>query len=449
MFRDLATGTHLLELGLFLLLILLNTLLVRNIRRRKSAERALWEHQEHLEDLVNSRSAQLENLNSRLRLDILKRQNTEKALRASQELLNRTFDSLRDSLLIVGAETRVIVDCNRATAQLFGYRREEVVGQSMGLLHVDDESFGRFAQLAMAAIRDHGYLRAQTFQMRRKNGEVFATEHSLMPMYGEDGVMASWVSVIRDVTEERRTQEKLDRYQRKLRALAAELTAVEAKERRAIAAQLHENLGQLLAAAKMKIAPFRASIDDHKLRRNAAEVERLVAEALEQTRSLTYQLSPPILYQLGLEAALQWLSENIERQYEFRVTFMRLGESASLAEESSVFLFSAVRELLINVAKHARAQKAAVRLRWMDDHVAVMVGDNGTGFLQPGMGFGAGSAHNEFGLFNIQERVSDLGGRMRIRSAPEKGAAVLIRLPLSEGARQTDNHYEHQNTAGR
>lgn len=448
MFRDLATGTHLLELALFLLLILLNTLLARNIQRRKSAERALWEHQEHLEDLVTSRSAQLENLNSRLRLDILKRQNTEKALRASQELLNRTFDSLRDSLLIVSAETRVILDCNRATTKLFGYQREEVVGRPVCLLHVDDESFRYFAELAMAAIRDQGYLRAQAFQMRRKNGEVFATEYSLMPMYGEDGVVASWVSVIRDITEERRTQEKLDRYQRKLRALAAELTAVEAKERRAIAAQLHENLGQLLAAAKMKIAPLRASIDDRKLQQNAAEVDRLVGEALEQTRSLTYQLSPPILYQLGLEAALQWLSEKVQRQYEFRVTFIRLGESASLPEESSVFLFSAVRELLVNVAKHAQARKAAVRLRWMDDSIAVMVGDNGAGFLQPVMGLGAGSANNEFGLFNIQERVSDLGGRMRIRSAPGKGSAVLIRLPLKEDARQTEDHYEHQNIAG-
>ncbi len=449
MFRDLASWTNFFGLGLFLLLVLVNTLLVLNIRRRKAAERALWDQQEHLEDLVTSRSAQLENLNSRLRLDILKRQNTEKALRESQELLNRTFDSLRDALLIISADTRLILDCNRATAKLFGYSREEVVGQSVRLLHVDEAAFHTFREVAMAAFRSKGYLRAHAFRMQRKNGEVFPTEHSLMPMYGEDGAVAGWVSVIRDVTEERRTGEQLGQYQRKLRALAAELTAVEAKERRAIAAQLHENLGQLLATAKMKIAPLRAVIADEPLREKAAEVQVLVEQALEQTRSLTYQLSPPILYQLGLEAALQWLAENMQRQYGYRVAFTRQGESASLPEESSVFLFAAVRELLVNVAKHARADRVAVRLRWMEECVGVTVADNGAGFRPAGLSLGAGNSRNEFGLFNIQERVSDLGGRVRLRSTPGRGTAVHICLQLSKDARTTESEYEHQNSAGR
>ena len=93
--------------------------------------------------------------------------------------------------------------------------------------------------------------------MKRKNGEVFATQHSVMPLFDEDGELVSWVSVIRDITEEKRSRKSSDQYRRKLRKLAAELTVVEARERRAIAAELHENLGQVLATAKMKIAPLR------------------------------------------------------------------------------------------------------------------------------------------------------------------------------------------------
>jgi PAS domain S-box-containing protein len=421
-FRRHPVGT-LLVLSVVVILILINSLLWLNIRRRKAAERLLWDQQEHLEELVASRSAQLENLNSRLRLDILKREATQKALRDSKQVLTQTFASLRDCLLIVGAESRIIADCNPAASNLFGYSREEMVGQSVRMLHVDETAFGKFRVLALQAIQERGYLRIPAFHMRRKDGEIFATQHMVMPLHNEEGELVSWVSVIRDITEEKRVEEKLDQYRRKLRKLAAELTSVEARERRQIAAELHENLGQVLATAKMKIAPLRS------LAPEIVEVQKLVEDALKQTRSLTYQLSSPILYQLGLEAALKWLAENMASQYGYRVGFTRLGESGSLREESSVFLFSAARELLVNVAKHAGATEVAVRLRWLDDCVEVLVKDNGKGFHK-----GISESADGFGLFNIQERVSDLGGRVWLHTEPQHGTAVKIQLPLDRTA---------------
>jgi PAS domain S-box-containing protein len=415
--------------ALFLILIVMNSLLWRNIRRRKAAERLLWEQQDHLEELVASRSVQLENLNSFLRLDILKREATQKALRESQQVLNQTFASLRDCLLIVGAESRIISDCNPATSELFGYPREELVGQSVRLLHVDQAAFEKFRLLAFQAIREKGYLRIPAFQMKRKDGEVFATQHMVMPLHNDEGELVSWVSVIRDITDEKRVEEKLEQYRRKLRKLAAELTVVEARERRQIAADLHENLGQLLATAKMKIAPMKALL-------GMAEVQNLVEEALQQTRSLTYQLSSPILYQLGLEAALKWLAESMAGQYGYHVAFTRLGESGALPEESAVFLFSAVRELLVNVAKHAAASEVAVRLRWLDDCIEILVKDNGKGFRKTGVSdfsdlkTGIPESGDGFGLFNIHERVSDMGGRVWLHTEPQRGTAVKIHLPL-------------------
>lgn len=415
--------------ALLAVLIAINSLLWLNIRGRKAAERLLWDQQEHLEELVASRSVQLENLNSRLRLDILKREATQKALRESQQVLTQTFASLRDCLLIVGAQSRIIADCNPATTQLFGYSREELIGQSVRLLHIDREAFDKFRLLALQAMQQKGYLRIPAFQMRRKDGEVFATQHMVMPLHNEEGELTSWVSVIRDISDEKRVEEKLEQYRRKLRKLAAELTAVEARERRQIAAELHENLGQLLATAKMKIAPM-------KTLPGVAEVQDLVEQALQQTRSLTYQLSSPILYQLGLEAALKWLAENMAGQYGYHVAFTRLGESGALPEESAVFLFSAVRELLINVAKHAAASEVAVRLRWLDDCVEVLVKDNGRGFRRTGLTdfsdlkMGIAESADGFGLFNIHERVSDLGGRVSLHTEPQRGTAVKIHLPL-------------------
>ena len=425
-------------------LLVTNSVLFLNIRRRKAAERALWDQQEHLEDLVTKRSVQLENLNSRLRLDILKRQSTEHALRESQELLNKTLASLRDALLIVAADSRTMIDCNPATTKLFGYSRDEVVGKSVRLLHVDDQAFDRFQELLMAGIAQKGYLHLPVFHMIRQNGEIVPTEISVMPLYAEDGSMTSWVSVIRDITEQKNTEAKLEQHRRKLRALAAELASVEARERRAIAAQLHENLGQLLATAKMKIAPLRVEAPQ------MAEVQNLVEEALQQTRSLTYQLSPPILYQLGIEAALQWLAENGHRQFGFQVRFTRQGESGVLGEENSVFLFSAVRELLVNVAKHAQATEVSVRVRWREDCIEVLVKDNGKGFEHGLEDWKTGTPSPDgFGLFHIRERVSDLGGSVSLRSEKGKGTAVKIHLPLATATQQTEREHEHQNSVSR
>lgn len=449
-FRRHAAGT-IVGSGLFLFLIAANSLLMLNVRRRKEAERALLNQQEHLEELVASRSAQLEQLNSRLLQDISNRESTERALRDSQQMLNKTFSSLRDCLLIIASETRTILDCNPATTALFGFTRDEVLGQSVRMLHVDEQAFERFGNEAHDAIREKGYLLISAFKMRRKNGEVFPTQHSVLPIYDDSGVMVSWVSVIRDIMEETRSNEQLAEYQRKLRKLAAELTVVEARERRAIASELHENLGQVLATAKLKVAPLRALVPEPQLKARVEEVQSLVEDALQQTRSLTYQLSSPILYQLGLEAALQWQAENVQRQYGYHVTFTRLGESGLLREESSVFLFSAVRELLVNIAKHAHATEAVVRLRWREEAVEVLVQDNGKGFKRESLSYSSQSTHHSndgFGLFNIYERASDLGGRVLLRSEPLKGTAVKIHLPLDSSAANKEVEHEHQDSLG-
>ena len=419
--------------AVFGFLAVANSILFLNIRRRRQAERALREHQEHLEDLVSQRSSEL---------------------RESQQLLNKTFASLRDALIIVRADTREILDCNPATTTLFGFQREELIGHPTRLLHADEEAFDHFGKLLIQGIREKGYLNLPLFQMKRKNGEIFPTQHSVLPLYAEDGTTASWVSVIRDITEQNHAEEKLAQYRQKLRALAAELTVVEAKERRAIAAQLHENIGQILATSRLKIAGLKTRDLDPSIRTAIFEIDKLVEETLTQTRSLTYQLSPPILYQLGLEAALEWLGENMEKQHGFRVLFSRQGESGNLDEESSVFLFSAVRELLINVVKHAGAKEVYLRLRWFEDHVNVLVKDDGRGFRRnvlngssnPALGI-AGS-NDGFGLFYIQERVSDFGGRICVRSELSRGTAVKIQLPLRMAVEPFTLSHEHQDFAG-
>jgi len=250
-----------------------------------------------------------------------------------------------------------------------------------------------------------------------------------MPLRDKNGTLTSWVCVVRDITEQRQTEAKLDLTRRKLRALAAELTVVEERERRKIAAQLHDQLGATLAMGKVKLATVRREAQGTPLAQGLEEVDGLIREAVEATRSLTWELSPPILYQLGLSAALEWLCEDCGKRHDLAIAFSQLGEPGDLSDELRFLLFSSVRELLLNTVKHAQANRVSVTLAWTESTVLCQVQDDGHGFEASEVG-SLQEAHRSFGLFNIQERVAELDGRMDITSAPGEGTTISLMLPF-------------------
>lgn len=415
--------------GTVVFLVTVIAILIANISRRKRAEEDLLRYQDQLEEQVRERSAQLQTVNDKLQQDLVEREKAERALRTSQELLNKTFASLRDALLIVDASNRTVLDCNPATRDLFGYEREELIGRSTRCLHVDDASYERLELQALAAFEGKGFLYLATFRMTRKSGEAFDCELAMMPLYGESRRLTSWVAVIRDITEQRQTEAKLDLTRRKLRALTAELTLLEERERRGIAAQLHDQLGAVLAMGKVKLAALLRAHAGTPVAAPLEEIHGLVGEAVNETRSLTWELSPPILYQLGLSAAIEWLCEETENRSGFQVRFTQEGEPVRLSDELRFLLFSAVRELLLNVVKHAEARQVKVTLRWTELAVGIQVVDDGKGF-DLAETESLRDARKSFGLFNIQERVADLDGEVEITSAPAAGTAVSLVLPF-------------------
>jgi signal transduction histidine kinase len=227
--------------------------------------------------------------------------------------------------------------------------------------------------------------------------------------------------------------EKLDRTRQKLRGLAGELTQVEERERRTIAAHLHDQLGAVLSMAKVKLASLRQGAEGTPFAPALEEVHALVGDAVQETRSLTWELSPPILYQLGLEAALEWLGESVEQRHGVAFRLTKEGTQRDLGEERRFLVFSAVRELLLNVVKHAGASGVSLRLRWLEGVVEATLEDDGEGFDVP-TAAALPDARRSFGLFSIQERFDDLGGSVSIRSAPGEGTSVTLVLPYAAEA---------------
>ena len=181
--------------------------------------------------------------------------------------------------------------------------------------------------------------------------------------------------------------------------------------------------GQALALANIKLGMLREQEEVGELTPRIQEIVDIIGEARAQSKELTWQLSPPVLYELGLVAALRWLANDVQRRYGLRVTVEDKGECAGLDETTRISLFRSVNELLINVAKHAGTSEAYVRLSSQGQLLMMRVEDQGAGFEN-------GSDSVGFGLLSIRERLNHLGGIIQVDSLRGKGTKAVMIAPM-------------------
>jgi signal transduction histidine kinase len=212
------------------------------------------------------------------------------------------------------------------------------------------------------------------------------------------------------------------RLRQELRHSASEATLAEDRERRKLAVDLHDGLGQLLTVASMRLGMLRDSVQNSTLVSEVQAIEGVISEADERASSLSFELSPPILHEVGLAAAAQSLAEDIEFRFGLNVTVEDDVHRRVLDEASRITLFRALRELLLNVTKHAQADKAHVRLWREGGFMNITVEDEG-------VGFDSGTVTTGYGLFSIRERVNHLGGSMQIESKPGEGTRICLMTP--------------------
>lgn len=233
----------------------------------------------------------------------------------------------------------------------------------------------------------------------------------------------------RDITERGQAEEKIQIYQEQFRSLIFKLALLEERERKRISEELHDNISQNLAFSKIKIAALRESKSSADIARELDEIRELIDQAIQFTRSLTLELSPRILYDLGFEAAIEWLAKQIQKKHGIMVDFASDGKLKQLNGEMSVLLFRIVRELLINSVKHAKAHNARVTIRSDDDNIRINVEDNGIGFDISKIWHYSGKTES-FGLVSIRERINYIGGTIEIISQPGQGTMVTLICPI-------------------
>ena len=208
--------------------------------------------------------------------------------------------------------------------------------------------------------------------------------------------------------------------------MASQLLLIEERERHRLATELHDQIGQSLVISKMKLDSLRHSVSSSESAEVVEEVSDCLGQVIQDTRTLTFDLSSPILYELGFEAAVaEWLDEQIRKKHGIKTDFEDDGQPKPLDDDIRVLLFRNVRELLVNVVKHANAQKVKVYIRKVDDQICVTVEDDGVGFDLAEAASKAG-----FGIFSIRERLEESGGHLEIKSEPGQGSRITMVAPL-------------------
>jgi PAS domain S-box-containing protein len=325
-----------------------------------------------------------------------------------------------------------VLFANPAAAQLFGFEREELTGLSVDSLVPERlreiHASHRADYLAAPSSRPMG--RGRDLVGRRKDGSEFPIEVVLSTMTREDALVV--VAFVTDVTQRRTAERQIGAYQDRLRRMAFDAALTEERERRRIAIELHDGIGHALALAQIKLTSVRGDLVGPS--QGAVEgAVKLLEQAIADQRTLIFDLSPPVLYDLGLKEALAWLAEDVEKRHGVQIEVVDDGADKPLDDVAKAVVFRGVRELIMNVLKHAKARAAKVSLRRADDHLEIDVEDRGVGFdpdAPPDRATEGG-----FGLLSVREQITSLGGTLKINSAPQQGTCASVCVPLQ--ARET------------
>jgi len=414
-----------------------------DLSERKRVEKQLQKARDELELRVQQRTADLVRINRELRKEIAERQRAEKALREAEERFRTMFENTLVGLYRTTPDGRILM-ANPALVQMLGYSSF----QEMAQLDLEKQGFdpstprSAFKQQMDKYGRVVGY---ESIWIRRDGAKLFICE-SAVAVKDKDGKVLYYEGTVEDITERKKAEEKLFLYQQQLRSLASELSLAEERLRRRIATHVHDNIGQNLAIAKIKLDSLRDSAASPELAKALMEVTEMIGQAIQSSRSLTFELSPPVLYELGLEPAVEWLLRNTRKQHAIATDFVSDGLEKPLDDDVRILLFQAVRELLVNVAKHAKAKNVKVYSRRVRNHIHVTVEDDGTGFDMSRVNLAGG-----FGLFSIRERLGHIGGRLQIRSRPQGGTRVTMTVPIDSDKRKKarTGENEYKDIAGR
>jgi len=389
---------------------------VTDITKRKETEEEIKKLNEELERRVVDRTMQLEAVVKELESEIIERKRIEEDLRIKEIAIASSINAIAFADL-EGTLTYV----NNAFLQLWGYDTErDILNKAIMLCWQDREK----ADKVMEDLSARGWCMG-AMAGRREDGSTFDAQFSANVVSDANGVPLCVEASFIDITERKRTEEAMVQYAERLQSLSARLLEVQESERRYIAQELHDEIGQVLTGLSLSLEHI-GSLPSNSVQGKLNEAQTLVRELSSKVRNISLDLRPSMLDDLGLLPALLWHFDRYTAQTNIAVRFRHDGMNARFRPEVETAAYRIIQEALTNVARYAGVEEVEVTIMAHQDTLHIKVEDKGIGFLPEKSLRKKSSA----GLTGIHERLSLLNGKLIIDSLPEKGTRLTIDIPL-------------------
>jgi PAS domain S-box-containing protein len=365
----------------------------------------------------------------------------------SEQFFRLMVENVSDYAVFMLDENNRHVSWNPGVGRILQYSEAEWLGQSGRIIFTEEDIADGQPEREMDTARAEGRAEDKRWHVR-KDGTRFWANGVLMTLRDAGGQIAGFAKFLRDETQHKLWEQQVETLnisledrvrerthelasaQRSLQELTSALMRAAQQERRRLARLLHDHLQQLLVGVQMHCRLLDSGLTRDGDRKVLATVLEAISESIAVTRSLAAELFPPVLHELGLAAALTWLGTRMSEQYRLNVV-VRADRAANPQDEQvRDFLFQCARELLLNVVKHARTERAALTLSVEANHTVLTVRDEGAG-LAPHQGE---QLHGSFGLFQLRQQLSVLGGELHLEGSEGRGTVAVVKVPRAPAA---------------
>ena len=351
-----------------------------------------------------------------------------KRLEARLAQFRATFEQAAAGIAHASPEGKFL-RINQKFCEIVGYSREEMLKMSFQkITHPDDLEVDLVSLRKLLTKETDNYSLEKRYY--RKDGSIVWVILTVSLLSDHKGIPDYLVGVIQDISKRKQAEEQLLAYKERLRALALKLTITEEQARRQISEELHDGPAQSLAFVRLQLASASMATAETAQSRKLADVSKIVHESIRQIRSVILALSPPSMKEIGLAAAIsECLEQQIGRRYELRTSFTDASDERLLSFDIQTILFRNTRELLMNAAKHAQADRLSVKMESSERTFWITVEDDGVGFSTDAVS-DLPDHRGGYGLFSIAERMADMKGSLEMVAAPGKGCKATLVVPI-------------------
>ncbi len=357
--------------------------------------------------------------------DVTQLKLAEEQLRKSEERWRAVFENSAAGIAVSDPASTRILSANAAFQKMLGYSEEELRALSfLDITHENDREANRRLLTELLEGRRPSYEMQKRY--RRKDGNLIWASIQVSMVPGTQSIPRFCMAIVENIAERKRAQEELQHSFQQLRALTARLQGIREEERKSVAREIHDELGQALTAIKIDLASLMRELpaDQEQQRRRTDSILELVDQTIQSVRRISTELRPGILDDLGLVAALEWAAEEFETRTGTRCRLDLPGDDTEIDQERATAMFRIFQETLTNVARHAKASEVGVRLAKDNGDLTLEVHDNGRGIDEEEL-----SAGGSLGILGMRERAALLGGELGIVGSPKKGTIVTVRIP--------------------